>query len=94
VQPVGPCGHLVRLDGKRKRVQHSVGQKVRQSIDVIDLTGIAHVPPMRALGQLMAQVRHRNVRTILLQQAVNPVLPASCPYSKLWLSGKLGDFPV
>src|SRR5215469_4889614 len=26
VQPVGACGHLVRFDGQRKRVQHSVGR--------------------------------------------------------------------
>jgi hypothetical protein len=32
---------------------------------------------MRALRQFVTQVRHRNVRTILLKQAVNPVLPAS-----------------
>ena len=42
VQPLGACGHLVRLGGKRKRVQHSVGKEFRQSIDVLDLTGIAH----------------------------------------------------
>jgi hypothetical protein len=41
-------------------------KKIRQSIDVFDLTGIAHVPPMRALGQFATQVRHRNVWTILL----------------------------
>jgi len=27
VQPVGHYGHLVRFDGQRKRVQHSVGKK-------------------------------------------------------------------
>ena len=53
VQPVGACGHLVRFDGQRKRVQHSVGKKFRQSIDVLDLTGIAHVPTVRTLRQFM-----------------------------------------
>jgi hypothetical protein len=32
---------------------------------------------MRALRQFMTQVRHRNVRTIALKEAVNPVLPSS-----------------
>jgi hypothetical protein len=48
-----------------------------QSINVLDLTRIAHVPPVRTLRQFVTQVRHCNVRTILLKQAVNPVLPSS-----------------
>jgi hypothetical protein len=52
-------------------------KKIRQSIDVLDLTGIAHVPPMWALCQFVTQVRHRNVGTILLKQALDPVLPAA-----------------
>jgi hypothetical protein len=50
---------------------------MRQSIDVLDLTRIAHVPPVRTLRQFVTQARHRNVRAILLKQAVNLVLPAS-----------------
>jgi hypothetical protein len=57
------------------RVWHSL--KIRQSINVLDLTGIAHIPPVRTWRKFVTQVRHRNVRTILLKQAVNPVLPSS-----------------
>ena len=32
---------------------------------------------MQILRQFVMQVRHRNVRTILLKPAVNPVLPSS-----------------
>jgi hypothetical protein len=35
------------------------------------------IPPVRTLCQLMAQIRHRRVRSILLKQVVNPVLPSS-----------------
>ena len=37
--------------------------KIDQSIDVLDLTGIAHVPPVRTLRQFVTQVRHGDVRT-------------------------------
>jgi hypothetical protein len=57
------------------RVWHSL--KIRQSIDVLDLTGIAHVSPVRTLRQLVTQVRHGDVRAVLLKQPVNPVLPSS-----------------
>jgi hypothetical protein len=46
------------------------------SINVLNLTGIAHVPPMRALRQFVTQVRHGDVRPISLNQAVNPVPPS------------------
>jgi hypothetical protein len=38
---------------------------------------IAHIPAVQTLRQLMAQIRHRDVGTILLKQAVNAVLPSS-----------------
>jgi hypothetical protein len=57
------------------RVWHSL--KIRQSMNVLDLTGITHIPTVRTLRQFVTHVRHRNVRTILLRQAVNPVLPSS-----------------
>jgi hypothetical protein len=57
------------------RVWHSL--KIHQSIDVLDLTWIAHAPPVRTLRQFMTQVGHGYVRTILLKQAVNPILPSS-----------------
>ena len=50
----------------------AVISKIRQSINVPDLTGIAHVPPMRALGPLMPQVRHRNVGAIAFKESINP----------------------
>ena len=34
------------------------------SIDVLDLTGIAHVPPVRTLRQFVTQVRHGDVRVV------------------------------
>ena len=40
--------------------------KMRKSIDILDLTGIAHVPPVRTLRQFVTRVRHGDVRTILL----------------------------
>ena len=49
-------------------------KKIRQSIHVLDLKRIAHVPPMRALRELVAQVRQSNVRPVLLKQAINTVL--------------------
>ena len=51
-------------------------KKLRQSINVLNLTGIAHVPTVRALRKFMPQVRHRNVRTILLKQALTSILPS------------------
>jgi hypothetical protein len=42
-----------------------------------DLTGIAHVPPVRTLRRFVTQVRHGDDRTILLKQPVNPALPSS-----------------
>jgi hypothetical protein len=52
----------------------SVIWEIGQSINGLDLTRIAHVPPMRALRQFVTQIRHRNVRTVLLKQAMNTVL--------------------
>jgi hypothetical protein len=52
-------------------------KKLRQSIDVLDLAGIAHVPPVRTLRQFVTQVRHGNVRAIAFKEAVNPVLSSS-----------------
>ena len=67
-------------------------KKLRQSIDVFDLTGTAHVPPMRTLRQFVTQVRHGDVRTIALKQAVNSVSDSSAAADGLaWL--KIGDDP-
>jgi hypothetical protein len=38
--------------------------QIRKPIDVLNLTGIAHIPPVRALGKLMAQIRHGDVRPV------------------------------
>src|SRR5215831_20037798 len=51
-------------------------KEICQSINVLNLTGIAHVSPVRTLRQFMTQVRHGDVRAVLLKQAVNPVLPS------------------
>jgi hypothetical protein len=71
------AGTLSALVGSENVYSILPAKKLRQSIGVLDLTGIAHVPPMRALRQFVTQIRHRNVRTILLKQPVNPVLPSS-----------------
>jgi hypothetical protein len=42
-------GNLGRLVGSENVYSIVLAKKVRQSINVLDLTGIAHVPPMRAL---------------------------------------------
>ena len=49
VQPVGAAGTLSALMGNANVYSILSAKKIRQSIDVLDLTGIAHVPPMRAL---------------------------------------------
>jgi hypothetical protein len=77
VQPVGPAGTLTALMGNANVYSILSAKKLPQSIDVFDLTGIAHVPTMPTLRQFVTQVRHCNVRTILLKQAVSPVLPPS-----------------
>jgi hypothetical protein len=67
-------------------------KKLRQSIDVLDLARIAHVPTMRTLRQFVTQVRHGDVRTLALKQAANPVLASSAAADGLaWL--KIGDDP-
>src|SRR6516165_8216259 len=57
----GPAGTLSALMGNANVYNILSAKKLRQSIDVLDLTGIAHVPTMRALRQFVTQVRHRNV---------------------------------
>ena len=47
-----------------------------RSINVPDLTGVAHVAAVRTLGEFVPQIGESDVSTILLKQPVNPVLPS------------------
>src|SRR6516225_7653647 len=57
----GPVGTLSALMGNANVYSILSAEKLRQSIDVFDLTGIAHIPPMRTLRQFVTQVRHGDV---------------------------------
>jgi hypothetical protein len=48
--------------------------QVRRPIDVLDLTGIAHIRAMRALSQLVAPMRQGDVGAVLFDQPVDPIL--------------------
>jgi hypothetical protein len=50
---------------------------VRQPINIFDLTWITHVATVRTLSQLMTQIRHGDIRPILLKQSVNSILPGA-----------------
>jgi hypothetical protein len=50
--------------------------QVRQPIDVLHLTRVAHIVPVRALRRFMTQIGHSDVRAILLKQLVNAILAA------------------
>jgi len=47
-----------------------------RSINVPDLTGVAHVAAVRTLGEFVPQIGESDVSTISLKQPVNPVLPS------------------
>jgi hypothetical protein len=55
VQPVGAYGRLDRLVGSENVSSTVLAKKVRQSIDVLDLTRIAHVPPVRTSHRIPAR---------------------------------------
>jgi hypothetical protein len=45
---------------------------IRQSINVLDLTRIANVLPVRTLRQFVTQIRHGDVRAVPVDQPVDP----------------------
>ena len=61
VEPIAPHGRGIWPLAPLWSPHQCRHLKDASSINVRDLTGITHIPPMRASGQLMAQIRHRNV---------------------------------
>jgi hypothetical protein len=51
--------------------------QVSQPIHVLHLTRIAHITTVPTLRNLMTQVWHSDVRSVLFEQPVNPILPGA-----------------
>jgi hypothetical protein len=68
-----------RLGRGRSRIFDGAGDqsKVRQSIDILNSAGVAHVPAMRTLRELMTKIWHRNVWAEPLEQPIGPILPGA-----------------